>query len=124
MTQLVINGTTMPYVKAGGYSCRSEVLSEAVTMISGRMVEELRGQVYVIDYAVESMTMATYQALVTALRSGGGITVQFLPDDATELQTGTFLCTARPAPTFFMDHNGTPVWKDIAFSLREVNPHA
>lgn len=123
MTQLIVNGTTMPYSKAGGYACRSEVLSEAVTMISGRMVEEIRGEVYAIDYSIESMPMQTYQALVSALRAGGAISCQFLPDNGTELLTGSFICTARPQPTFFMDHLGTPVWKDVALSLREVRPH-
>ena len=123
MTQLIVNGTTMPYVKAGGYSCRTEVLSEAVTMISGRMVEEIRGEVYVIDYAIESMAMTTYQALVNALRSGGAITCSFLPDDGSALLTSDFICTARPAPTFFMEHLSEPIWKDITFQLREVAPH-
>lgn len=123
MTQLIVNGTTMPYSKAGGYACRSEVLSEAVTMISGRMVEEIRGEVYAIDYSIESMPMQTYQALVAALRTGGAISCQFLPDNGTELLTSSFICTARPQPVFFMDHIGTPVWKDVAFSLREVRPH-
>lgn len=124
MIQLIVNGTAMPYVKAGGYACRTEVLSEAVTMISGRMVEEIRGEVYTIDYSAGSMRMETYQALVTALRAGGGITCQFLPDDGTELLTSTFICTQRPAPTFQMDHLGEPIWNDVTFSLREVRPHA
>lgn len=124
MTQLTINGTPMPYVKLGGYACRTEVLSETVTMISGRMVEEIRGEVYVIDYNADSMRMETYQALVDALRAGGAITVQFLPDDGTELMTSTFICTSRPAPTFQMAHLGEPIWNGVAFSLREVAPHA
>ena len=124
MTQLIVENTPLPPVKLGRYSCRTETLSETVTMISGRMVEEIIGEVYVIDYAAESMHMEVYQELVRALRKGGGIYVQFLPDDGTELRSGYFLCTKRPAPSFQMEHLGEPIWNDVSFSLREVSPHA
>ena len=54
MTQLVFdlggNAITLPESKKGGYYPRKAPLSVNVEMVSGRMVRELRGNVWVISY--------------------------------------------------------------------------
>ena len=50
--------------------------------------------------------------------------VAYLPDDGTELVTGTFLVTSITDPTFSFSAGGVPYWTGLAFTLREVKPHA
>lgn len=124
MNQLIVNGITLPNVKGGRYTCYEDVLSESVEMISGRMVEEVRGVVYVVEYRNDSMENSMYQNLIATLRSGKSFTVTAIPDNQDETITSTFVCTERPKPTFGMEHLGEPVWNNISFTLREVYPHA
>lgn len=124
MNQLIVNGITLPNVKGGRYTCYEDVLSESVEMISGRMVEEVRGIVYVVEYRIDSMENSLYQSLIPILRSGESFPVQVLPDNSSTMITSTFICTERPKPTFGMEHLGEPVWNNISFTLREVYPHA
>jgi len=124
MNQLIVNGITLPNVKGGRYTCYEDVLSESVEMISGRMVEEVRGIVYVVEYRIDSMENSLYQNLIATLRSGKSFPVQVLPDNRSDVITSTFICTERPKPTFGMEHLGKPVWNNISFTLREVYPHA
>lgn len=121
MTQLIINGVELPYVKGGGYTCYAEPLTRQLTMASGRMVSEVTGTVWVVEYECQTMPNATYRSLIAAL--GGVLDVQFLPDTGDELIHGEFLCTERPKPKLAFVHHGEPVWEIGRMSLREVNPH-
>lgn len=123
MTQLVIDNLTLPYVKGGGYRCREEVLSKQLEMISGRMVEEVRGLVWVIEYTAPTLDNTTMAELMKLLRHSKIFPVTFLPDNSTGLMTSTFLCTQRSTPSFIMEHLGEPVWNNVSFTLREVEPH-
>jgi len=127
MNQLIVNGITLPNVKGGRYTCYEDVLSESIEMISGRMVEEVRGIVYVVEYSTGadgSMENSLYQSLIPILRSGKSFPVQVLPDNRSDVITSTFICTERPKPMMIMEHLGEPVWANISFTLREVYPHA
>ena len=43
--QLIVNGVLLPTTTRDRYSCYPDELKEQITMISGRMVEEVRGTV-------------------------------------------------------------------------------
>ena len=51
MTQLVINGITLPESSGGKYKCYEGTLSDQIDMISGRRVTEVRGHVWCIECA-------------------------------------------------------------------------
>lgn len=123
MTQLIIDGIYLPYISGGKYQCWPEELGTQIEMISGRVVTEVRGHVQKISYQYDYMGNALWRQLAAVLRSGGGFPVSYLPDDGDEMVTSTFLCEKLTNPSFAFARNGRGLWHNIAFTLREVEPH-
>ena len=92
MTQLVINGITLPESSGGKYKCYEGTLSDQIDMISGRRVTEVRGHVWCIEWSYDYMGNDLTRQLLAALRSGTALTVKFLPDSGDDMKTSTFLC--------------------------------
>jgi hypothetical protein len=122
MTQLIINGTILPLVNHDKYKCYPQDLAEQIEMISGRVVQEVRGTVQIIEWSYDKMPDETYRSLLGGLR-GGEMTVTYLPDDSDTMQTSKFICTEYPAPTFAFARNGKALWHNVSFKLREARPH-
>ena len=52
MTQLILNGgIALPETSKDKYRCYPSILNQQVEMISGRLVEEVRGTVQMIEYS-------------------------------------------------------------------------
>lgn len=122
--QLIINGIVLPYSSGGNYSAWEEPLSVQLDMISGRRVEEQRGLVWRVSYTYDYMGDMLMRQLLTVIRSGGVLDVQFLPDNGNELLTSTFLRETLTPPVFAFGRDGKAYWHNISFELREVSPHA
>jgi len=123
MTQLIINNLYLPQTSNDNYSCYPETLGTQIEMISGRIVEEIRGTVQTINYSYDCMDATTYTTLLGHLRSKEALNVVYLPDDSNTMKSSKFICTAKPAPTFAFDKDGTAVWHNVSFTLREVRPN-
>ena len=123
MTQLIINGVTLPETSHDKYRSYPAELGAQVDMISGRRVIEVRGTVQMISYEYDYMPAALWRQLAAALRSNAALTVQYLPDDGDELITSTFLVESRTEPVFAFSRHGAAYWHNIAFTLREEYPH-
>ena len=123
MTQLIINGIALPETSHDKYRCYPSELSVQLDMISGRRVNEIRGNVQKISYEYDYLTPALWRQLAAILRSGASMTVQYLPDDGDTMITSTFLRESLQEPSFAFSRHGQAYWHDIAFSLREVRPH-
>lgn len=125
MTQLIINSTiALPYASGDKYAAWEEPLSVQLDMISGRRVVEQRGLVWRIRYQYDYMGNALMRQLLGALRGGGILNVQFLPDTGDTLLTSIFLRESLTEPTFAFGRDGVGYWHGIEFELREVSPHA
>ena len=124
MTQLIINGVTLPETSHDKYSCFPAELNVQIDMISGRRVSEVRGIVQKITYSYDYMPAVLWRQLAGALRSGTAMTVQYLPDDGDSLVTSTFLRESMTEPTFAFSRHGLAYWHGVSFTLREVSPHA
>lgn len=125
MTQLILNGqVTLPQTSWDKYRCYPSILNQQVEMISGRMVEEVRGIVQMIEYSYDYMGNDLMRSVLGILRSGTSFPVAYLPDEGDELVSGIFLCTSITQPTFAFSRGGVPYWHNFAFTLREVRPHA
>lgn len=122
--QLIINGVLLPTTTRDRYRCYPDDLKEQSEMISGRMTEEVRGTVQKIEYSYDYMEDAQYREVLGALRSRGAKTVAYLPDDGDELVTSAFLVESITPPTLAFFWDGTAKWHNLAFTLREVRPHA
>lgn len=124
MTQLIIGGVALPQTSHDKYKAYEQPLTEQLTMCNGRMVEEVRGTVWIIEYSYDYMGNALMRSLLSVLRAGGAIQVSFLSDNSDALQSSKFLCTKLPEATFAFGRNNVPYWHDVAFELREADPHA
>ena len=121
---LIINEILVPEPDFNGYHAYEDILREQIPMISGRMTEEVRGKVWRIDYTSGNMVDSTKRQLLAALRAKGSKAVAFLPDNGDELIPSTFLVESLTPPVLAFFDGTEPVWKGLAFSLREVKPHA
>ena len=121
---LIVNDILVPEPDFDGYHAWEDTLREQITMISGRMVEEVRGKVWRIDYTSDRMSDSETRRLLAALRANGSKTVAFLPDNGDELLTSSFLVESLTPPALAFFDGTEPVWTGLSFSLREVKPHA
>ena len=135
MVQLIIDGVEMPESQRGGYQANKKELSVDITMISGRLVREVRGNVWEISYQYGWLSDAERAAVLAVCEKGlrEPVTVGFLPPDSTgeELTYSTFLVTALKRPTFYWSRIdgfdgdepvSSGVWADFSVTLREVEP--
>jgi hypothetical protein len=123
MTQLTINGITLPQTSHDKYRCYPELLETQIEMISGRIVKEIRGHVWRIEWEYDYMGDALMRPLLAVLRGGAPVEVTFLPDNDTKMLTSRFFVTDLKNPTFAFSKGGRAFWHGIEFKLREVEPH-
>lgn len=123
MTQIILNGITLPE-SVKNYRAWKDELSVSVEMINGRLVKELRGKVWKASYQYGTFTDADKNALIAALELGRGqpITCSILPPDSNTMVESSFWVTDIKYPTFMWSRDGSPLWADFGFELREVEP--
>ena len=121
---LIIDEILVPEPDFDGYHAWEDTLREQIPMISGRLVEEVRGKVWRINYTSARMSDSETRRLLAALRAKGSKTVAFLPDNGDELIPATFLVESLTPPVLAFFDGTEPVWKGLGFTLREVKPHA
>lgn len=145
MTQLILDTTgtpvTLPESRNGGYTAERKPLSVEVEMITGRMVRELRGNVWVITYQYGYFNDTDKTKVISACEKGKrqSITCAFLPPDSNTMIMSEFLVTSFTYPKFIWsrqvmgeveDDEGetmeslipVPMWGDFSVELREVEP--
>lgn len=121
---LIISGIYCPEPDFDGYRAYEDVLREQVPMISGRLVEEIRGKVWRIDYTSGRIRDSIIKQLLEALRGNGSKAVTFLTDNSDDMASSTFLVESLTPPTLAFFDGSEPVWTGLSFTLREVKPHA
>lgn len=146
MTQLILDTTgyniQLPESQNGGYVVDYQPLSVDVEMITGRVVRELRGSVWVVSYQYGYFDDATKNSVIAAVEKGRrqAIKCGFLPPDSTgAFKYSDFIVTSFTYPKFMwsrkvmgkvIDDEGqeidgyvpTPMWGDFSVTLREVKP--
>lgn len=122
--QIIVNEIALPFTSRDKYSCPEVILKEQISMISGRMVEEVRGKVYNPSYSYDYMGNDLCRRVLTALRSRGPLQCAVLPDHGTDLVTGLYLLESLTPPTVAFSRGSEIFWHNLAFTLREVKPHA
>lgn len=133
MTQLILDtagsAVILPESRKGGYTAQYTPLSEDVEMITGRLVRELRGNVWVLGYRYGYFTTEMKNRVIAVCERGKRtpITCAFLrPDSDGELSYSQFFVTEFTYPKFYWSRDGngtpTPLWGDFSLILREVKP--
>lgn len=124
MTQLIINGITLPETSADRYTAHPEDLKLQATMISGRIVTEKRGTVWVVSYSYDWLPDSIWRPLAANLRDASPMPVIFLPDNGDEMISDTMVTTALTNPVYAFARYSRPYWHNLAFSLRSERPYA
>lgn len=126
MTQLIIDGISLPESVKGGYTADEQPLSRSIEMVSGRTVKEVRGNVWVISYQFGYFDDELKNNVLAVLKKGEKepITCGFLPQESEqELTYSEFFVTSYTRPKFMWSNDGKPLWGDYRIELREVKPH-
>lgn len=123
-TQLIINGVILPTTTHDRYKSYPTELKEQLTMIAGNIVEEVRGNVQIIEYSCDAMPDQKYKEVLAVLRGKSTLSVAYLPDDGTtELVTSRFVVQSFTPPSLSFYDRGVPKWHNLSFVLREERPH-
>lgn len=129
MTQLILDtleyNISLPESKKGGYTATLQPLSVDVEMVTGRMVRELRGNVWVITYQYGFLDDAMKSKVLSAIEKGKRQSIQcgFLPPYSDDVLTySDFIVTNFSYPIFMWSTDGKPLWADFSVELREVQP--
>ena len=124
MLQLTLDGMELPEARKGAYRAWREDLGVEVSMISGRLVKEIRGTVWRVVYQYGYFSDSERRRVIESCRKGRAqpIVCAFLPPDRDELISKEFFITSFTEPKFMWSSDGTPVWGDFAIELREVKP--
>lgn len=124
--QLIIDDIIYPEAcgSEGSYRCYEEPLSFSEEMISGRIIEEVRGIVDIIEYSYKYLDDDTLKLCLQSLKRKRKSSVAYLRNGETELITSEFICTSFTNPIYLGYIDGKVYWTNIGFTLREVKPHA
>ena len=126
MIQLILDGIVMPEVSKNKYKAEEVSLSKQVEMISGRIVLEEQGKVWMISCSYSYLydkDGTVLPAVLNTLRGSKPFVATFLPDNGNELLASTFIATSITSPSISFSSGGVPYWTGLAFTLREVRPH-
>lgn len=139
MTQLILDvgeyNLELPESKKGGYAVEETELSVSLQMISGRMVKEVRGNVWTITYQYGYFNDTDMKNLISACEKGRKtpITCGFLEQGSVDTLTySKFFVVSYNRPKFMWSRlvqgddnvlNPAPMWGDFSVELREEKPH-
>lgn len=130
MTQLILNDIVLPESVKGGYKVELIPLSVDVEMVTGRLIRELRGNVWQISYQYGYFDDETKNKVIEACELGRSVPIScgFLTQEsANELKYSNFFVTSFTRPKFMWSRNkpevgAVPLWGDFRIELREVSP--
>ena len=127
LRQIILSGTELPPVDFDVYACWEEELSVSLVMAAGNMVKEIKdpGKVWRVRCSYDLLDDETYKAVLATLRGGDAFQAAVLPDNGEDMVVSQFFCVSLTPATFaFRDDDGAVVCHNLAFELREVEPHA
>ena len=105
--QLILNGILLPESSKDRFSCWVET----------------RGKIWKASYSFDYMGNEKLRQVLAVLRSGGPFLASVLPDNSDEMVSSYFLLDSITQPTFAFSKGGVGLWHNLAFTLREVEPH-
>lgn len=123
ITQIILDGVRLPMSSRDRYACWEDVLSVSLEMIAGNVVREIRGKVWRASYTFDTMDNDLLRQVLEVLRRGDSFPAAVLPDNGDALIASQFHCESLTPPTFAFSDGGEPIWHNLAFTLREVDPH-
>lgn len=126
ITQVILDGVSLPMSTGDRYSCWEEMHTVDLVMADRSMVREVpdKFKVWRARYSFDLLDNETYLAALKILRQGEAFQAAVLPDNGNEMIVSKFFCVSLTQATFAFADNGEAVWHNLAFELREEEPHA
>lgn len=123
-TFLVIDGILIPDMESGSLRIYQRDLGEYIRMINGRLVNEDRGYIWVIEADFEDIDTELLQQIDAAMAAKKNHTIAFLPPNgAKELISSEFYLTSTPTPALKSWMEELPNWSGLAYVFEEIEPH-
>lgn len=122
---LNIDGVIVDGIEEGGYTAYEQELGTFERMISGRMIEELRAKVWIVEVSYGDIDLETLNLLTSMMSNKRTHQLTFLPSTGgTDLVTSQFHLTVLPQPTLSRWLPGTtPTWSGYTLHFEEINGH-
>lgn len=123
--QLILDGSIyLPESSKDKFSCWEEPLVVSVDMVSGRRVQEVRGgKIWKASYSFDYMGNETLRQVLSILRRGAPFVATVLPDASDTMVTSRFVLESITQPTYAFSKAGVGLWHNLAFTIREEEPH-
>lgn len=121
---LVINNILIPDMEQDSLTIYEQPLDQTLRMISGRMVIEERGRIWVIKANFEDIDPDLFRRMTASLRSNWIHNIAFLPPDGgKEVIASRFVLTQQPAPALRSWQDEYPAWASLSYTFEEEEPH-
>ena len=125
--QLILDGILLPEASGDKFSCWEETLTRQVSMVTGRVVLESlepEPRIWRASYTFDYMGNEKLRQVLEVLRRGAPFPASVLPDNRDELVSIIFICESLTNPSYAFSANGVGLWHNLAFTIREEEPHA
>ena len=125
--QLILDGILLPEASGDKFSCWEETLTRQVSMVTGRVVLESlepEPRIWRASYTFDYMGNEKLRQVLEVLRRGAPFPASVLPDNRGELVSSIFICESLTNPSYAFSANGVGLWHNLAFTIREEEPHA
>lgn len=121
---LVINNILIPDMEKDSLTIYEQPLDQSLRMISGRMVIEERGRIWVIKANFEDIDTQLLQELTASLKSNWIHNIAFLPPDGGKnVISSRFVLTQQPTPALRSWQDEYPAWASLSYTFEEEEPH-
>lgn len=121
---LIINNILVPDMEQDSLEIYESPLDQYIRMISGRMVVEERGEIWIIRAGFSEIGRDLLQQLTASLKSNLEHTIAFLPPDGgTDTVVSQFYLTQQPNPKLHSWQNNYPEWGGLEYTFEEIRPH-
>ena len=125
--QLILDGILLPEASGDKFSCWEETLTRQVSMVTGRVVLESlepEPRIWRASYTFDYMGNEKLRQVLEVLRRGAPFPASVLRDNRDELVSSIFICESLTNPSYAFSANGVGLWHNLAFTIREEEPHA
>lgn len=121
---LVIDNVLIPDMERDRLKIYEKDLDVELRMMSGRMVIEERGKIWVIEASFSEIDAGLLKELTDAMAGTQVHTIAFLPPTGgADLRSGRFILTKRPQPALKSWMAELPEWSGLEYTFEEEIPH-
>lgn len=121
---LIINQILIPDMERDSLTIYENPLDQYLRMVSGRLVAEERGRIWVIKADFDEIDHELLNELTASLCSRWAHDIAFLPPNGgTDIVSSRFYLTQQPNPQLRSWQDEYPMWSTLEYTFEEIEPH-